>query len=142
MPAPVDVGNLKEGDVVQAVTTIEEQVRAAVSADKLQETLEVFSKLFRDTGSEDEWKAARYLVEQLQGYGVEAEILEFDSLISWPLAGRLAVLDADGKETEEIPVRTRSFGKQTPPGGVVAELVFVPFQAPQKGEMIFSHRAV
>ncbi|HUG61391.1 MAG TPA: M28 family peptidase [Methylomirabilota bacterium] len=128
--------------MVQAVTTIEEQVRAAVSAEKLQETLEVFSGLFRDTGSEDEWKAARYLVQQLQSYGVEAEILELDSLISWPLEGRLAVLDADGNETEEIPVRTRSFGQQTPPGGDVAELVFVPFDAPKKGEMIFSHRAV
>ena len=122
--------------------SLEDRVRAAVSAEKLQETLDVFSRLFRDSGSEDEWTAARYLVEQLRGYEVEAEILEFDSLISWPLEGRLAVLDSEGREVEEVPVRTRSFGAQTPPGGAVAELVFVPFQAPQKGEMIFSHRAV
>ncbi len=130
------------GTSIERRQQVEERARAAVSADRLQEHLEVFSKLFRDSGSEDEWKAARYVVEHLQGYGVEAEILAFDSLISWPLEGRLAILDEAGNEVEEITVRTRSFGAQTPPGGIVADLAFVPFQAPQKGEMIFSHRAV
>jgi hypothetical protein len=128
--------------VVERATELEQQVRDAVSAEALQETLNVFSTLFRDSGSADEWQAARYLVEQMQSYGVEGEVLALDSLISWPLAGRLAILDGDDKEIEEIPVRTRSFGIQTPPGGTVAELVFVPFEAPKKGEMIFSHRAV
>lgn len=130
------------GTAIERSHQVEERVRAAVSADQLQRHLEVFSTLFRDSGSEDEWKAARYVVEQLRGYGVEADILAFDSLISWPLEGRLAILDKAGNEVEEITVRTRSFGAQTPPGGIVADLVFVPFQAPQKGEMIFSHRAV
>lgn len=123
-------------------TSVEEQVRAAISPERLQAHLEVFSILFRDSGTEDEWKAARYLVEQLQSYGVDAEIISFDSLISLPGPGRLAILDEAGNETEEITVRTRSFGAQTSPGGIVADLVFVPFQAPAKGEMIFSHRAV
>jgi hypothetical protein len=123
-------------------TGIEQQLRDRVSADHLQQHLEVFSKLFRDTGSEDEWKAARYIVDTVRGYGVEAEILEFDSLISWPLAGKLAILGADGQEAEQIEVRTRSFGAQTPPGGIESELIFVPFAKPGKGEMIFSHRAV
>jgi hypothetical protein len=121
---------------------IEEALRTTVSAERLQQHLEVFSRLFRDSGSEDERKAARYVAETVRGYGVEAEILDFDSLISWPLEGRLALLDGEGREAEQIPVRTRSFGAQTPSGGVEAELVFVPFAAPKQGEMIFSHRAV
>jgi N-acetylated-alpha-linked acidic dipeptidase len=121
---------------------IEGAMREAVSAERLREHLEVFSTLFRDSGSEDERKAARYVVETVRGYDVEAEILEFDSLISWPLEGKLTPLDAEGREVEQIPVRTRSFGAQTPPGGIEAELVFVPFAAPKQGEMIFSHRAV
>ncbi len=83
-----------------------------------------------------------YVVETVKGYGLEAEILELDSLISWPHAGKLALLDAEGRETEQVQVRTRSFGAQTPPGGIEAELVFVPFAPPKPGEMIFSHRAV
>ncbi|MEA2595425.1 MAG: N-acetylated-alpha-linked acidic dipeptidase [Thermomicrobiales bacterium] len=121
---------------------IEEELRGAVSAERLQEHLEVFSKQFRDSGSEDERTAARYIVETVARYGLDAEILELDSLISWPLEGKLAVLDADGHEVEQIPVRTRSFGAQTPAGGIEADLVFVPFAAPKQGEMIFSHRAV
>src|SRR5215207_2685833 len=120
-------------------TAFEEALRAAVSATRLQHHLEVFSALFRDSGSEDEWKAARYVVETVRGYEVDAEILEFDSLISWPLAGRLVVSDTDGGNAEEVTVRTRSFGAQAPAGGIEAELVFVPFAAPGAGEMIFSH---
>lgn len=115
---------------------VEQQARAAVSPEALQRHLERFSTLFRDTGSEDEWKAARYVVETLRGYGVQAEILEFDALISWPLEGKLAL---DGRE---FPARTRSFGGQTPPGGISGELVFVPFAQPERGAMIFSHRAL
>ena len=121
---------------------LEQQVRSQVSAERLQRHLEVFSKLFRDTGTEDERKAAEYVVETLRSYGVDAEILEFDSLISWPLEGRLVVVDDQGNEIESFEVRTRSFGAQTPPGGIIGELVFVPFAAPKKGDMIFSHRAV
>jgi N-acetylated-alpha-linked acidic dipeptidase len=128
--------------VATTTNEIEQRVRSAVSADALQAHLEVFSTLFRDSGTEDEWKAARYIAEQLTSYGVENEIHELDSLISLPLDGRLAILDTEGNEVEEIPVRTRSFGAQTPDGGVEAELVFVPFAKPKPGEMIFSHRAV
>ncbi len=126
------------------VTTLalEQRARAAVSSDRLQAGLEVFNRLFRDSGSEDEWKAARYLVHELGHRGVEAEILELPSLISLPRAGWLELLDDEGNEVETFQARTRSFGRQTPPGGIVAELVFVPFQAPERGEMIFSPRAV
>lgn len=129
--------------MVQAVAQdIEQQIRDEVSAERLQKHLEVFSTLFRDSGSEDEWKTARYIVEQMKSYGVDAEILEFDSLISWPLEGKLEILDDRGEVVESLTTRTRSFGMQTPAGGVEAELAFVPFAAPEQGAMIFSHRAV
>jgi N-acetylated-alpha-linked acidic dipeptidase len=120
----------------------EQRLRNEISAAHLQNHLNEFNTLFRDSGSEDEWKAARYIAKQLESYNIKNEIYEFDSLISWPLDGRLAVLDDEGNEVEEVPVRTRSFGAQTPPGGVEAELVYVPFAQPEKGAMIFTHRAV
>lgn len=120
----------------------ERTARAEVSASRLQAHLERFSTLFRDTGSEAERAAADYVVEQLHGYGLEAETLWFDALISWPLEGRLEILDEQGGVREEVFVRTRSFGAQTPEGGLAAELVHVPFEAPEPGAMIFSHRAV
>ncbi|HEX5163931.1 MAG TPA: M28 family peptidase [Thermomicrobiales bacterium] len=128
--------------VADSVDHVASELRSAVSAERLQEHLNAFSTLFRDSGSEDEWKAARYIRDRMTEYGVRAEILEFDSLISWPREGTLTVLDADGTAGEEIPVRTRSFGTTTPAGGIEAELVFVPFEQPEAGAMIFSHRSV
>jgi hypothetical protein len=116
---------------------LETSLRAAVSPARLQRHLEVFAELNRDSGSEDEWQAARYVADAVRQCGVAAEILELDSLISWPLAATLTLLDHGGT----IPVRTRSFGAQTPAGGVAADLVWVPFAAPAHGESIFSHRA-
>src|SRR3712207_445848 len=120
---------------------VEAALRERVSAERLQGHLDVFSRLFRDSGSPDEWRAAEYVRETLAGYGVAAEVLSFESLISWPLEGSLVVLDGAGGEAARVPVRTRSFGVRTPPGGIEAELVHVPFEAPERGAMIFSHRA-
>lgn len=124
------------------IEQVAEGLRAAVSADRLREHLNRFSTLFRDTGTEDERLAAEYIRDRMTEYGVRAEILEFDSLISWPREGTLTALNEDGSDGERIAVRTRSFGTTTPDGGVEAELVFVPFEQPEAGAMIFSHRAV
>lgn len=123
------------------LTTLEQALRDEVSVERLKAHLEVFSRLFRDSGSEDERRAAEYIAERMREYGVATEILEFDGYISWPREGTLTIVDDQGG-TQEIPVRTRSFGASTPPGGIEAELVFIPFTKPPKGEMIFSHRAV
>ncbi|MDQ3656838.1 MAG: M28 family peptidase [Chloroflexota bacterium] len=124
------------------VDTVVQQLRDGVSPVRMQADLAVFSNLFRDSGSEDEWAAASYLAGQLRSAGVEAELLAFDSLISWPLKGRLTILGAQGEAGHQIPVRTRAFGARTGPGGFEAELVFVPFHAPKGGSSIFAHREI
>lgn len=123
------------------LTTLEQALRDEVSAERLKAHLEVFSRLFRDSGTEDERRAAEYIAERMREYGVATEILEFDGYISWPREGTLTVFDDKGG-AQQIPVRTRSFGASTPPEGIEAELVFIPFNKPANGEMIFSHRAV
>ena len=125
-----------------AIDNVAESLRTAVSAERLQAHLDQFSTLFRDSGTDDERRAAEYIRDRMTEYGVRAEILEFDSLISWPREGTLTVLGDDGRATEEVAVRTRSFGTTTPDGGIEAELVFVPFEQPEAGAMIFSHRSV
>ena len=128
--------------VQTTATPAELQARADVSAERLQEHLNHFSTLFRDSGSEDERKAAAYIAEKLTEYGVQTHTYEFKSLISWPLEGKLELLNEDGTVAESITCRTRAFGMQTPEGGYTGELVFVPFAPPAKGEMIFTHREV
>lgn len=125
-----------------SAAAVEAAARAEVSAERLQQHLVRFSTLFRDSGTADEWTAAEYVRDRALEYGLRAELLSFDSLISWPRDSALDVLDASGNVLESVPVRTRSFGASTGPGGLVAELVFVPFERPEEGAMIFSHRAV
>ncbi len=122
--------------------TFDEQVRGDVSSGVLAGHLQHFSELFRDSGTEDEWEAARYIKSQMDAFGVECEILSFESLISLPGPGTLELLDADGGVAKRFHVRTRSFGAQTPEDGTRAQLIHVPFERPEQGAMIFSHRAV
>lgn len=124
------------------IGTFEERLRGDVSSEPLAGHLRRFSDLFRDSGTEDEWEAARYIKSQMDAYGVECEILSFESLISLPGPGSLELLDDDGGVAKHYHVRTRAFGAQTPQGGTTAELVYVPFEQPEQGAMIFSHRAV
>ncbi len=126
---------------MSTTTTYENELRALVSAEPLAGHLERFSELFRDSGTEDEWSAARYIKARMDEYGIACDILAFDSLISLPGDGELDMLDESGV-AESFHVRTRSFGAQTPDGGITAELVNVPFERPEAGAMIFSHRAV
>ena len=120
---------------------LEAAIRSEVDAERLQRHLEHFSSLFRDSGTSDERKAAEYLVQTLTSYGLTPQTLTFRSYISWPREGHLRLLEADESRVE-IPTRTRSFGGATSAQGITAELVFIPFAEPAKGEMIFSHRAV
>lgn len=120
----------------------EDRLRAAVAPNRLQAHLDHYATLFRDSGTADERRAAEYILARMEEYGVSVQVHEFESLISLPGPGDLALLDELGETSERIPVRTRSFGAQTPPGGVEAELAFVPFERPEAGAMIFSHRAV
>ncbi len=128
--------------IIDNLDSIADELRVAVSAERLQEHLKQFSTMFRDSGTEDERRAAEYIRDRMVEYGVRAEILEFDSLISWPREGTPTTLDEDGSTSEEFAVRTRSFGTTTVEGGIEAELVFVPFEQPEAGAMIFSHRSV
>jgi N-acetylated-alpha-linked acidic dipeptidase len=121
--------------------SLEAAAQDAVEAQRLQRHLEHFSTLFRDSGTQDEQRAAGYLIQQLEESGFTPETHVFSSYISWPRDGYLRVQEENGS-VAEIPTRTRSFGGSTPPEGVKAELVFIPFEEPAKGEMIFSHRAV
>ncbi len=127
--------------MVTEPSTLEANARDAVDAQRLQKDLEHFSTLFRDSGTEDERRAADYLVQQLKEAGLEPDTLVLPSYISWPREGSLHVHEADGSRME-IAARTRSFGGATDQDGITAELVFIPFAQPAKGEMIFSHRAV
>ncbi len=114
---------------------LEERMRRAVSPRRLQTHLKKFSTLFRDTGGPDERTAVNYIADTLRGQGVAVQIHEFRGFVSLPGDASLEVLTP---QQMSIPCRPRSFGANTPPGGLEGELVFAGSLEEDRSKMIFA----
>jgi hypothetical protein len=103
-------------------TAVLEATTGAVRAERLQQHLEWFSAVRRDTGDEGENRAAAYIADELRAAGVPVTVHEFDAFLSFPIRATLEVL-----EPERLTIRclTHSFGRSTGPAGLVADLVYL-----------------
>jgi N-acetylated-alpha-linked acidic dipeptidase len=119
----------------RTAASFEERLRRAVSVRRLRAHLEKFSTLHRETGSADERAAVDYIAQTLRDDGVEVTIHEFRGFVSLP---RDATLDVLAPTTTTIPCRPRSFGANTPPGGLEGELVFAGSLEEDRSKMIFA----
>jgi hypothetical protein len=101
----------------------EEQLRTRVDRDRLEADVNAFADLTRVSGTEDEWTASEYVVDELSAHGVEAELLNFEALISVPESASVTVtVPGRRKITDAITV---SFGASTSPGGAHGDVVFL-----------------
>lgn len=77
---------------------------------------------FRMAGTAEMKQMAEYLREQMQGYGISAEVPEFDALVGFTGSAELMVL-----EPEKRVIQCRPFVHiaNTAPGGIQGELIFV-----------------
>ncbi len=114
---------------------LESRLRSAVSARRLAAHLKRFSTLHRDTGGADERAAVNYVAETLRGQGIAVQVHEFRGFVSLPGD---ASLDVRAPETATFPCRPRSFGANTPPGGLEGELVFAGSLEEDRSTMIFA----
>ncbi|WP_138005655.1 M28 family peptidase [Halalkalirubrum salinum] len=103
---------------------VETGIQSLIDVDEMDAHLDVFDNLARVSGTEDEWEASEYVVEKLEAYGVDAEILEFEALISTPEEAGITVTSPEKRNIDEAI--TTSFGASTPPSGVDGEVVHVP----------------
>jgi len=98
------------------------EIMARVDGDRMWETLEYFSTLNRDAGSEDEHRACRYIAEQLQSAGVRHDLYECQAYLSHPRSAGLTVYHP---RYQTIQALTHSFSGNTPVQGVSGEVVFI-----------------
>ncbi|HLJ59599.1 MAG TPA: M28 family peptidase [bacterium] len=104
------------------VETTVDTVTRAVRADRLQQSLEWFATVRRDTGGPGEARAAAYIADQLRGTGVPVTVHEFDAYLSYPIRATLHVLEP---EPMQLRCLTHSFGRSTGPDGIVADLTYL-----------------
>ncbi len=113
----------------------ESRMRGTVSPRRLQAHLKQFARWHRETGGQDERAAADYIAETLRAHGIVVQIHEFRGFVSFP---REATLEILAPERMSIPCRPRSFGGNTPPGGLEGEVLFVGSVEEDRSKMIFA----
>ena len=98
----------------------EERLLNDLSPDVPWALIERFSTLVRESGSEDERRAAEYIAGRLREFGVPHQVYEPELFLSVPVSASLEV------EGQRIRAKTPSFSASTGPQGVTGEVVYVP----------------
>ncbi len=103
---------------------LEKKIAQELSGDMARKHIEKITREvpFRMAGTEELKRMAEYLRDQMAGYGIPAEVQEFDALVGFTGTAELMVL-----EPEKRVIQCRPFVHiaNTAPGGVQGELVFV-----------------
>lgn len=94
-----------------------------IDPERMDDHLDAFEGLKRHSGTEDEWTASEYVVDTLEEYGVEAELLEYEAYISNPVDAAVEVTAPTQRSIDEAI--TTAFSAATPSAGVHGEVVRV-----------------
>ncbi|MBZ0300103.1 MAG: M28 family peptidase [Anaerolineae bacterium] len=100
--------------------SLEEAVLAELSPEVPWTLIERFTTLVRESGSEDEREAARYIAAQLEALGIPHKVYEPDLFLSVPVKSSLTV---NGKV---IRAKSPAFSITTGPQGLTGEVVYIP----------------
>ncbi len=100
--------------------SVEAALLDELSSDAPWTLIERFTTLVRESGSDDEKEAAKYITDQLEKFGVPYRVYEPDLFLSVPVKSSLVI---NGKA---IRAKSPSFSTNTGPGGLSGEVVYVP----------------
>ncbi len=104
--------------------TSEEELRDAVDTDRLREDVDAFEGLERVSGSDAEWEAAEYVIERLEEYDINCDLLTAETLISVPENAQVEVTTPSSRSIDDAI--TASYGASTPAMGVSGGVVHLP----------------
>jgi N-acetylated-alpha-linked acidic dipeptidase len=103
-----------------AQASVEETLLNELSSEAPWALIERFTTLVRESGSEDEREAARYIAQQLEKFGVPHTVYETEQFLSVPVKSSLVVNGG------EIRAKSPAFSTSTGPEGLTGEVVYVP----------------
>ena len=107
----------------------EQQLVAAVSAERLLETNAAIAQWPRHSGTVEERAAFAYVQAKLDEYGLRTTLLEHPALISYPLESSLAIIDEAGDLLAEYASLGTAYSASTE--GLEAPLADVGFGTPE-----------
>lgn len=115
----------------QRISPLEEQFLQELSLDAPWSLIERFSTLVRESGSEEEREAARYITRRLDQFGVPYQVYEPEIYLSVPISASL--------EYDDNTVRAKPPAFSHPPGteGLSGEAVYVPSSRPSSSSSLF-----
>lgn len=105
------------------MVALDATVRRQISKKEMRKHLEYLCSFDRTSGTEGEYRAVQYIVDQLKGWGVPVEVHEFQAYLSNPVSATVETL---GDNHRALKAKVKSFSGATPPEGVTGEVVYVP----------------
>lgn len=108
------------------ITLEERAILNEISFNEPKLLLYKFNSLIRQSGSEDERKAAYYIAERLNNYGIDNEILWPEIYLSTPIKAELKIIGLN----KEIKVKTPSYSMSTGDKWVDGELIYASSYRP------------
>lgn len=101
----------------------ETELQEAVDRSELEAHVDAFADLRRYPGTDDQWTAAEYVVETLDGYGVDAALETVTGYTSVPENASVTVTSPVRREIDDAI--TTAFSASTPVAGVSGAIVRV-----------------
>ncbi len=112
----------------------EKKILNSVSREVPWKLVEYFSQLKRDSGTDGEKEAARYITGQLDSFGIAYQVYEPELYLSLPEWAKLHVISPS---SFEIRCKTPSFSYSTDGRVVEGNLVYGPTETGEKTEYLF-----
>ena len=109
--------------------SLEEALLADLSLDVPWPLIERFTTLVRESASDDEREAAKYITDKLTELGVPHKVYEPELFLSVPVKSRLFVGD------QEIRAKSPAFSAVTSPEGITGEVVSIPIYSPRSVDL-------
>ena len=113
----------------------EKKILRSVSKEVPWKLVEHFSRLKRDSGTEGEREAAKYITDQLDAHGIPYQVYEPELYLSLPEWSKLRVLSPS---TFEIRCKSPSFSFSTHGEPMEGNVVYVPTETGEKTEYLFA----
>ncbi|GMF65891.1 unnamed protein product [Phytophthora lilii] len=138
---------------VPALSSVEQKFVGGVKTDKLREFLHAFASKPHTCGTEQDYETALYTARQWESFGIQAEVVEYYTLLSYPVHRHLAIV-APEPHAQELnltegsvvddscttdPTALPPFLAYSATGNVTASVVYANFGTQQDFEWLASN---